>query len=97
MDKTITEVSIGSHELKMVDRSQIIFTGIKKITSFDNEEFLMDSTMGVILLKGESLEIVKLDTHEGNVKIKGKVNSIAYLENNKLKNKEEGFIAKLFK
>ena len=31
------------------------------------------------------------------LEIKGKVNSIAYLENNKLKNKEEGFIAKLFK
>ena len=96
MDRTITNVISGNHELKMVDRSQILFTGIKKIDSFDNEEFLIESTMGIILLKGENLEIIKLDTHDGNVKIKGKINSIAYLDD-KPKNKEEGILAKLFK
>ena len=93
MDKSI---STGSHELKMVDRNQILLTGIIKINSFDDEEFLMESTLGIILLKGECLEIVKLDTHDGNVRIKGKINSIAYLDD-KPKTKEEGFIAKLFK
>ena len=57
----------------------------------------MESTMGVILLKGESLEIIKLDTHDGNVKIKGKINSLNYLESNKTKAKEESFLVKLFK
>ncbi len=96
MDRTITNVIAGNHELKMVDRSQLVFIGIKKIDSFDSEEFLMDSTMGIILLKGENLEIVRLDTHDGNVKIKGKINSIAYLDD-KPKNKEEGLLSKLFK
>ncbi len=96
MDKNIVDLSLGSHEIKIGDRSNIFLTGIKKITSFDNEEFLMESTMGVILLKGEALEIIKLDTHDGNVKIKGKINSLNYLEN-KGKTKEEGFLVKLFK
>ena len=52
--------------------------------------------MGMILLKGEGLEIIKLDTHDGNVKIKGKLNSFAYIENIK-KGKEESLISKLFK
>ena len=52
--------------------------------------------MGVILLKGEKLEIVKLDTHDGNVKIKGHLNSFAYIENVK-KNKEDSLLSKLFK
>ena len=88
--------SYGSHEIKVTDRNIISLSGIKKIESFDNEEFLMQSNMGVILLKGERLEIIKLDTHDGNVKIKGKLNSFAYIENIK-KNKEESLIAKLFK
>lgn len=88
--------SYGSHEIKIVDRSVMSFSGIKKINSFDNEEFLMESNMGMVLLKGEKLEIIKLDTHEGNVKIKGKINSFTYIENVK-KNKEESLIAKLFK
>ena len=86
----------GSHEIKITDRSVISLSGINKISSFDDQEFLMESNMGVILLKGEGLEIVKLDTHDGNVKIKGKLISFAYIENIK-KNKEESLLAKLFK
>ena len=52
--------------------------------------------MGTILLKGEGLEIVKLDTHDGNVSIKGTINSFTYMDE-KQKNKENGFFAKLFK
>ena len=98
MDKVIeTEVNAStSHRLSINDRKQIVMTGIKKIISFDSEEFLMESSMGTLLLKGETLEIVKLDTHDGNVSIKGKVNQLTYLET-KEKIKEDSFITKLFK
>ncbi len=89
-------IEFGSHELKLIDRKEIALTGIKKITSFDSEEFLLESNMGIILIKGKNLEIMKLDTHDGNVKIKGKINSINYLDN-KEKAKEESIISKLFK
>ena len=88
--------SYGNHEVKITDRSIINLTGINKITSFDDQEFLMESNMGIIVLKGEGLEIIKLDTHDGNVKIKGKLISFAYIENLK-KQKEESLISKLFK
>ena len=96
MESNIGVSSYVSHEVKIVDRSVISLSGINKITSFDDQEFLMESNMGVILLKGEGLEIIKLDTHDGNVKIKGKLNSYAYIESLK-KTKEESFLAKLFK
>lgn len=96
MDKVEDIVSYGSHELKIIDRREIALTGIKKITSFDAEEFLLESNMGPILIKGTGLEIMRLDTHDGNVKIKGKINGFNYLDN-KEKNKEESLISKLFK
>ena len=96
MDKEMDNIMLGSHELKINDRREIFLTGIKKITSFDNEEFLMESNMGVILLKGHNLEILKLDTHDGNVKIKGKIDSFTYLDGDVNQNKE-GFFTKLFK
>ena len=49
-----------------------------------------------ILQKGEELEIIKLDTYQGNVSIKGKVDSITYSEDGK-KDKEGGIFNKLFK
>lgn len=96
MEQKLEFNNYGSHEIKVTDRSSIYLTGINKITSFDDQEFLMESNMGMILLKGEQLEIVKLDTHDGNVKIKGKLISFAYIENVK-KNKEESLLTKLFK
>ena len=52
--------------------------------------------MGNIRLLGENLELLKLDTNDGNVKIKGKINSLTYLDG-KLKNKEDSMLTKLFK
>ncbi len=89
-------VVYGSHELKLIDRREIALTGIKKITSFDQEEFLLESIMGLILIKGSNLEIMRLDTHDGNIKIKGKINSFTYLDNKETK-KEESLLSKLFK
>lgn len=96
MEREMDNLILGSHELKINDRREIFLTGIKKITSFDNEEFLMESNMGDILLKGSGLEILKLDTHDGNVKIKGKINSFTYLDSENKQN-NEGFFSKLFK
>ncbi|HAB66371.1 MAG TPA: sporulation protein YabP [Firmicutes bacterium] len=83
------------HEVKMVDRSLIYLTGVDKIISFDSEEFLMESVMGIILLKGQNLEIVKLDTHSGNVSIKGTINSMIYDDGKK--KDTESLLGKLFK
>lgn len=96
MDKEVDNLMLGTHEVKINDRREIFLTGIKRIDSFDNEEFLMESSMGVILLKGVNLEIIRLDTHDGNVKIKGKIISFTYLDGEGKQNRES-FFSKLFK
>ncbi len=95
MDKTMDASTLINHHINIVDRKSIIISGVKKIISFDNEEFLMLSNMGTILLKGSELEIVKLDTQDGNVSIKGKINSLGYIEDKHTK--EESLLSKLFK
>ena len=67
-----------SHAINIIERKSISLSGVKKIDSFNSNEFLLDSNMGYITLKGSNLEIVKLDTFQGNVSIKGTINSISY-------------------
>ncbi|MFI3260807.1 MAG: YabP/YqfC family sporulation protein [bacterium] len=87
-----------SHEVKIVDRNFISLTGIIKITSFNDEEFLLESNMGNIHIKGSGLEVLKMDTMDGLVKIKGHILSLIYLDRTiKGKVKEESLVAKLFK
>ena len=85
----------NNHEVKMIDRCILNITGIKKIINFDNKEFIIESVMGPIHIKGENMELLNLDTTNGIIKIKGKVNSYVYLE--KTNKKEESIIARLFK
>lgn len=93
MDKMI-EVPAFSHVVKINDRKNIVISGIKKIISFDDREFYLESTMGTIIIKGSDLEMIKLDTVEGNVSIKGKIDNFTYTD---IVNKESSIISKLFK
>ena len=98
MDKTSNIDGSYSHGISIAERKSIILTGVKKIESFDNEEFLMETTLGYLVIKGSELEIIKLDTYQGNVSIKGKIDSLIYLDNvNGKKNKDDSILNKLFK
>lgn len=97
MDKVKELEGSFNHGISIAERKNILVTGVKKIESFDNEEFLMDTTLGFLVIKGSELEIIKLDTYQGNVSIKGNVDSLSYVNKDMKKDKEESFLNKLFK
>ena len=86
-----------NHNINIVERKNILITGVQKVESFDNEEFLVETVMGYLVLKGENLELVKLDTLQGSVTIKGFLTSFDYLDDNNKKNKETSLFNRLFK
>ncbi|MCH5166790.1 MAG: sporulation protein YabP [Erysipelotrichales bacterium] len=87
------ETQSMNHVVKIVDRKSIVISGIKRIINFDDKQFSLESNMGDIIIKGESLEMIKLDTIDGNVSIKGSIDSFTY---SNIKN-NESLITKLFK
>ena len=93
MDKDIV---LSSHNINITSRKNINITGVKKIDNFDENEFLLETNMGNLLIKGEGLEIIKLDTYQGDISIKGKIDSLLYTESTNKKQKES-VISKLFK
>ena len=99
MDKidNINSISSYNHNVSINERKSIMVTGVKKIESFDDTEFLMDTVMGYLAIKGEDLELLKLDTMQGSVSIKGLLKSFAYLDDSMKKDKESSLIGRLFK
>ena len=91
------ELNSFNHSINIVERKNILITGVKKVESFDNEEFLVETIMGYLVLKGEDLELVKLDTLQGTVTIKGFIKSFDYVEDNDKKEKEGSIFHRLFK
>ena len=89
------DMTSDNHLISIVERETTNISGIKKIISFDDEEFLIESVFGPIEIKGVNLEIIKLDTYQGTISIKGIVNSVIYLDEEG--KKERGILSKLFK
>ena len=88
MEKQDTIVNY-THGVNLVERKNLVITGVKKIENFDTEQFL--------LVKGEELELIKLDTLQGNVSIRGLIKGVNYLEEGNKKTKENGLFNRLFK
>ena len=87
--------SVINHSIKILERNSIFISGTKKVNNFNDEEFLINTVMGSINIKGSGLELIKLDTNDGNICIKGTINSVNYLDSDK--DKQNNLFSKLFK
>jgi sporulation protein YabP len=81
--------------IHMQGRKLLDITGVKQVESFDSEEFLLDTTMGFLHIKGQNLQMKNLDVERGIVSITGKISQIIYLDENH-GDKAKGFFSKLF-
>ena len=97
MDKVKEIEATFNHGISLAERKNIVVTGVKKIENFDKLHFLLDTTMGFLVIKGNDLELIKLDTLSGNLTIKGSIDSLDYILENKKNNKEESILSRLFK
>lgn len=96
MNKDLEKTKIMNHEISIIERQNISISGVVKIGSFDSEEFILETTLGNLGIRGRELEIIKLDTYEGTIMIKGIIDAFSYLEDAK-KKKEDSMISRLFK
>ena len=95
IDNCMNDNVYKTHELKIINRETLYISGVKKIDNFDKSEFIINTIMGNVEVKGANLEVVLLDTDKGDVRIKGKINSIIYIDNKR--NDKESILTKLFK
>ena len=96
MDKESSTINNYNHSVSLLERKTLVITGVKKRDNFDKLHFILETTMGFMVIKGEGLELIKLDTLAGNVTIKGTIDSINYVVENK-KKEEDGIFNRLFK
>jgi sporulation protein YabP len=88
--------STPDHDVIMRGRRTLEISGVKQVESFDNEEFLLETVMGFLAIKGQNLQMKNLDVDKGIVSIKGKVFDLVYLDDQHGE-KAKGFFSKLFR
>ncbi|ELK48355.1 sporulation protein YabP [Halobacillus sp. ACCC02827] len=86
----------AEHNVKVWNRRNIEITGVKEVDSFDSEEFLLQTSMGYLVVRGQNLQMKNLDLDSGVVAIKGKMHEMTYLDEHQGE-KAKGLFSKLFK
>ncbi|MBB6451549.1 sporulation protein YabP [Geomicrobium halophilum] len=84
------------HDIVMKGRKTLEISGVKEVESFDSQEFLLETVMGYLSVRGRDLHMRNLNVEEGLVSIEGKIDDLIYVDEHN-SGKPKGFIGKLFK
>jgi sporulation protein YabP len=87
--------AIGQHRLTLNNRKTGCFTGVLDVLSFDLNEILLETELGMLHVKGKDLHVNRLNLEKGEVEIEGQVEAIQYSQVPALKNKST-VLGKLF-
>jgi len=86
-----------SHNLMMENREKINISGVEHVNNFNDEVIEVVTTQGNLTIKGEDLDIKKLNLEDGNLSIEGNIISLHYTEKRDPRQKSIGFLGKMFK
>ena len=86
------ELSGMQHRLELDGRERLLVSGVEEVESFDENTIVMETTQGLLIVRGEGLHIEKLSLDGGDLKVEGMVESLVYEDNRRTKG---GFLARL--
>ena len=92
----------SKHKLTIEHRENVAITGVVDVISFDEEQVVCDTDMGVLILRGDNLHVSNLNLDSGQLDIFGEIDSVNYESGPKGQGKGIGkqkstFFGKIFK
>lgn len=67
------------HSLILDNRKKLSLTGVLDVHGFNEETVSLRTSLGELVVRGNSLHISKLNLESGEVEIEGSVSSLGYL------------------
>lgn len=80
--------------ISLCDRSKGTVDGVVDVLSFDTDQILLDTTQGMLTIKGEELHVGKICLEKGEVDFAGKVQLMQYTENGEYRKRKKGSLLK---
>lgn len=86
-----------AHKVVVIGRKTGTISGITDVLSFDENEIVLDTDMGLLTVKGKELHISRLTLELGEADLEGKVDSFVYSERGHKKKQEGSLVRRLFR
>ncbi|MBQ4528336.1 MAG: sporulation protein YabP [Clostridia bacterium] len=82
------------HNIIMENRTKISVSGVENAESYNETEIILHTSKGVLIIKGEGLNLSKLNLDSGEITVGGRIHMLEYVEP---KQSGGSFFSKLFK
>jgi len=82
--------------LLLENRKKLTINGVIEVINFNENQILLNTDVGTMIVKGKELKMNKLDVQNGDVVITGKVDAFVYTSD-KSKVKKDSIISRLFR
>lgn len=79
------------------NRERLTITGVNDVLSFDDQIVILETSLGLLTIKGEDLRINKLNIDSSEVIIEGDIYNLGYSEDNIGKKSNTSILGKIFK
>lgn len=86
-----------NHVLVLNHRHSLQLTGVVDVLSFDSAEIVLETTEGMLMIKGSDLHMSHLAIDAGEVHVDGMMDSLTYSESHKVSKQAGKILGRLFK
>lgn len=93
----LANVNKRAHKLILNNRRTCNLTGVNDVLSFDENEIILETDQGMLMIKGKELHVNRLTLDKGEVDIDGRIDSFTYSEQSGMGSKGESLLGRLFK
>lgn len=87
---------IRDHACRLENRNAASLTGVREVVSFDENQVVMDTDMGLLTIKGKDLHVSRLTVEKGELEVEGQVDSLAYSSNEAYRKTGQSILSRLF-
>lgn len=88
------DMSTLQHRLELIARERLTVSGVEEVERFDEEEIVMRTAAGTLVVGGADLHIGKLDLDGGALYVDGSIQSLFYEDHTGAA--QSGFLQRLF-
>ncbi len=68
------------HELRLDSRSRLSVSGVREVESFDENAVVLNTVGGLLIVRGENLQLQALSIDGGQVSVHGMIDTLSYQE-----------------
>ena len=87
---------LGIHKLSLIGRKTLTLSGVKEVISFDAKEVILETVQGILLLRGDEMNVTRLLVEKGEVDLTGRIDSLIYTERGKGTKRPDSLAKRLF-